>query len=107
MASVGFGTYIYLFDRFHPVEMPLSKIAQAFEEDPLKPFALLRELVEEKTGGVKSVRFYGSYFNPSKQTAVLEYFVEVDEGTVGVKIVHADNPSRALMEYYKAERLKP
>jgi len=45
---------------------------------------LLKGLIEEIAGKVKSVRLYRSYFNPSTQTAVLEYFIEVKEGTLGV-----------------------
>ena len=104
MNEVMLGTYLYLYDILTPVELTFSELVQAFEEDPIKPYMLLKELVEEKTGKVKDVKLYKSYFSPSTKTAVLEYFIKVEEGTLGVKIVHAEKPSKALMEYHKAER---
>jgi len=59
--------------------------------------------VKRYVSGIKRVRLYGSYFNPASGVAVVEYIVKAEEGEVGVKVVYAEDPGRALMEYYEAE----
>jgi len=74
----------------------------------MKPFELVRSLVEEELGEVRGVRLYGAHLDPESMTAVIEYMVdfrgEGRRGAHGMKIVHAENPRKAIMEYYRAER---
>ena len=62
---------------------------------------MVEKLVEKHHKPVKNVRLYASYFDPRTMTAVIEYIVEFDTGTLSAKIVHANNPSKALIEYYR------
>jgi len=98
------GTYLYMSDLFRPLPYNFGEILQAWEEDRMKPFELVRNLVEELGEEVRSVRLYGAYFDPKTMTAVIEYMVDFRRGTYGVKIVHAENPRKAIMEYYRVER---
>ena len=98
-------TYFYLMDIFKKLPYDFQDILEAWEEDPMKLFEMIRSVVEDELGVIRDVRIYRSYFNPQNMTAVVEYIVKFKEGTVGVKIVHAENPAKALMEYYEAERV--
>lgn len=69
----------------------------------MKLFEMIRSLVEDELGVIRGVRLYRSYFNSESMIAVVEYMVKFERGTVGVKIMHAENPAEALMEYYEKE----
>ena len=101
-------TYIYILDGFKKLPISFSDILEAWEEDRMKPFKLVRKDVEEELGRILGVKLYGAYFNPEKMVAVIEYMVEFQgkgsSGVYGVKIVHAEYPELALIEYYKAEK---
>jgi len=61
--------------------------------------------VERELGEVRGVRLLGAFLEPSSMTAVVEYLVGLaGGGEASVKVVHADDPGRALMEHYRAER---
>lgn len=106
--SVPSKTYLYMSDLFRPLPYSFSEILEVWEEDRMKPFELVRDLVEEELGKIRDVRLYGAYLDPESMTAVIEYMVdfrgEGRRGTHGVKIVHTENPQKAIMEYYEAER---
>ncbi|RLE88563.1 MAG: hypothetical protein DRJ67_01660 [Thermoprotei archaeon] len=101
-------TYLYIGDLFKPLPLSFSEILEAWEEDVMKPFELVRGHVEEELGEVSGARLYGAYLNPETMTAVIEYMVDFEGekvmGVYSVKIVHAENPQKAMMEYHKAER---
>lgn len=101
-------TYLYISDLFRPLPYSFGQIVEAWEEDKMKPFELVKSIVEEELGEIRGVRLYGAYFDPETMTAVIEYMVEYSgEGRRGihsVKIVHAKSPQRAIMEYYEAEK---
>ena len=96
------GAFIYVHDAFIPIDLTLDRMVELFEEGSL--FKAIEGVVEHYVGGVKGVRLYGSYFNPASGVAVVEYMVEAREGEVGVKVVYAEDPAKALTEYYEAER---
>jgi len=55
-------TYLYIGDLFRLLPLSFSEILEAWEEDVMKPFELVRNLVEE-LGWVGSVKLYGAYLN--------------------------------------------
>ena len=101
-------TYLYMSDIFRELSISFNEILEAWEEDRMNPFKLVRRSVEEELGNIIDVKLYGAYFNPEKMIAVIEYIVEFQgkgsSGVYGVKIVHAEYPELALIEYYKAEK---
>ncbi|GEM_PF-767833 len=100
--------YLCISDIFKTLRISFSELLEAWEESKMKPFEFIRKSVEEELGEIRDVRFYGAYFNPEELTAVIEYMVDFQgrgsSGTYGVKIVHAEHPQIALLEYYKAEK---
>jgi len=97
--------YLYVGDVFRPLQLSLRDVLEAWERDRLGPLELVRDEVEAELGVVKGVRLLGAFLDPSSMTAVVEYLVELTEGgEASVKIVCAEDPGRALMEYYRAER---
>ena len=97
-------TYLYVLDQIVPVDIGFAELLEAWEEDKMKPLWLVRKKLEEKLGKIEETVHYAAYFNPENMIAVIEYTVKCDKGTVGAKIVHAENPSKAVMEYYRAEK---
>jgi len=69
-------------DLFRPLLYSFREILQAWKEDRMKPFELVRNLVEEELGEVRGVRLYGAYFDPETMTAIIEYMVDF-RGKVG------------------------
>ena len=100
--------YVYVSDKIIPASIGFTELLEAWEKDELKPFELVRSAVEHALGRIRCVRLYGTYFNPKTMTAVIEYLVDFEElqssGTTSVKIVHAKDPSKAIAEYYEAEK---
>ena len=72
-------TYLYMNDLFRPLPLSFSEILEAWEEDRMKSFELVRDLVEEELGEIRSVRFYGAYLNSETMIAVIEYIVDFRE----------------------------
>ncbi|RLE86584.1 MAG: hypothetical protein DRJ67_06895 [Thermoprotei archaeon] len=86
------------------VDLSFGELIELWKRDPTRLFEILRPLVEEMLGPVKRVVEHATYFNPNGPVIVIEYMVEVEEGKVGIKILHGDDPVKALVEYYEAER---
>ena len=97
------GTFIYVNDTLIPVDLTFEELARLFEEGVFKPLEAVREALG-RLGEAKSVKFNGSYLNIASGMAVIEYILEVEEGEIGVKLVYAEDPVKALAEYYEAER---
>ena len=89
-------TYLYVLDEIVPLDMGFAELLELWEDDGMKPFDKVRGLVEEKLGDIKEASFYAAYFDPEEMTAVIEYMVKCEIGRVGVKIVHAENPVKAV-----------
>jgi len=97
--------FLYVGDVFRPLRLSLGELLEAWEGDRLGLFELVKSDVERELGEVRGVRLLGAFLDPSTMTAVVEYLVELaGGGECSVKVVHADDPGRALMEYYRAER---
>jgi hypothetical protein len=99
--------YVYVLDEAVPIPVGWAELLEAWEEGELKPFELVRGLVEGRLGRVRGVRLYGAYFKPETMTAVIEYVVDFEgrgSGTASVKLVRAEDPGRAIAEYYEAEK---
>jgi len=100
-------TSVYVLDEVLPISVGWAELLEAWEEGELKPFELVRGLVEGKLGRVKGVKLYGVYFKPETMTAVIKYVVDFEgwgSGTASVKLVRAEDPGKAIAEYYEAER---
>ncbi|PLJ77125.1 hypothetical protein [Infirmifilum sp. SLHALR2] len=97
--------FLYVGDVFKPLQLSLDEFLEAWEGDKMALFELVRGEVERELGEVRGVRLLGAFLEPSSMTAVVEYLVELARGgEASVKLVHAEDPGRALMEYYRAER---
>ncbi|RLE99647.1 MAG: hypothetical protein DRJ63_04705 [Thermoprotei archaeon] len=100
--------FLYLNDIFIKIPCSLSDILEAWDEDKLKPFELIRDIIESELGDVVDVRLYDVYLNFEKMILVLDYMVDFQspqaKGTQCVKIIYAGDPRSALMEYYEVKR---
>ena len=98
-------TYVYLMDKFYPIEFSLSEIAELYDEDHMKIFESIRGLIENVLESkVKRARLYKSFLSYKTGTILIEYMVSFEKGTIGVKIIHAHNPVKAIEKYYEAEK---
>lgn len=100
--------YLYFSDIFDVLPYGFEELVEAWEHDPLCLFGFVRDRVERELGIVKGVRHYGTFIDLESMIFVVEYMVDYEgegaSGTVGVKIIYADNPQVALMKYYEAEK---
>lgn len=88
--------FIYVFDLFIPTDLTKKEVMKAFEKDILKPFELVREIVEDKLKGIKNVEFYDASFKGDE--FVLEYAVDFANGRINVRIIGSENPYRFFRE---------
>lgn len=79
-------TFAYFLDIFTHLDIPFEELAEMYETGELRPFELVKSLVERELGTIKDVRLYASYFNPEKPTAVVEYLVTCKVGCVSVMV---------------------
>jgi len=90
--------YVYGLDVFHPTDLRRDEVKKAFNEDKLKPFEYVREIVEDRgITGIRKVEFYDALF--SRDEFLLEYMVEFGGGEIAVKIIGSDNPHE-MLEWY-------
>jgi hypothetical protein len=98
--------YLYAGDLFKPLDLPWGELA-GLVGDPAALLARLRLEVEELLGcrvaGLelfKAVALEGG--------AVVEYLAALEDpiagGEVSVKLIYAEDPVKALSEYYERER---
>ncbi len=97
--------FVYVLDRFIPVDLTRNEVLKAFEEDILKPFEFIKETVKNEMKGIKKVEFYDSYFKRDDEF-LIEYLVDFSNGRAAVKLIASDNPRKLLMDYYRYERNK-
>jgi len=50
------------------------------------------------------VRVYGRFFDSENMDVVIEYLVRCRIGEVSAKIIYSNDPSQALVRYYRKER---
>jgi len=96
--------YVYVLDVFHPTDLRRDEVKKAFDEDRLKPFKYVREIVEDH--GIRSIRnveFYNAIFEGEE--FLLEYMVDFANGRIAVKVIGSDDPRKMLREYYSYLRL--
>ncbi len=96
-------TFVYFLDSFDDIGISFTELAEMFETDTLKPFELVRNIVERELGEIINVKLFASYLDIEKPIAVLEYIVVSKKGHVSVKIIHAASLPIALKEYQSAE----
>ena len=97
-------TWIYVFDEFKPVDIDTGKLFRLVEEDPLKLFGIVREILVNDIKEIRDVKVYDVYFNPSKFELLIEYIVECELGEISVKIIHSRYPKQTLRNYYIYEK---
>lgn len=98
-------TCLYFMDLFKELSYSFQDILEAWDRDPLEPFKMVKDIVEREYGTVYGVRVYGSYFKSQNMTAVIEYMIEHSHEITGVKIIHAENPAKALQNTMKLKDL--
>ena len=98
--------YLYAGDLFKPLDLSWGELVELAE----RPEAVLerfRREIEELAGPVKSLKLRKAVVAGSGE-AVIEYMAELAgekvSGEASVKIVYAENPARALREFYERER---
>ena len=98
--------YLYAGDLFKPLDLSWGELVELTErpEAVLKRF---RREIEELAGPVRSLRLRKAAVTGSGE-AVVEYVAELAgekaSGEASVKIVYAEDPARALREFYGQER---
>ncbi len=98
--------YICLLDLFIPTDLTRKEVLRAYKEDQLKPFELVREIVEDAgVRGIKNVKLYKTFFRGKE--FLIEYFVTFSNGQLSVKLIGSNEPQKTLNEYYKWERTPP
>jgi len=91
--------FVYVLDMFIPTDLTRREVLKAFEEDKLKPFEFIREIVEDKgVRGIKSVQLYDTLFKG--EDFLLEYTVDFANSKIAVKVIGSDDPRKMLGEYY-------
>jgi len=91
--------FVYVLDLFVPTDLTKGEVLKAFEEDKLKPFEFIREIVEDKgIKGIKTIDLYGTLFK--KEEFLLEYAVNFANGRIAVKVIGSNDPQKMLKEYY-------
>jgi len=99
-------TWVYVLDEFRPVDVEEKRLLEIVEEDPLKLFEAIREVLASDIKEIRSVRVYDVYFNPSNSELLVEYLVKSELGEISVKFIYSDSPSQTLLNYYKYETEK-
>jgi len=90
--------FVYVFDLFIPTDLTRKEVLKAFKEDKLKPFELIREIVEDKgIERITDVDLYNAMFK--ERDFLLEYMVIFANGTVAIKVIGSNNPQKMLREY--------
>jgi chaperonin GroEL (HSP60 family) len=98
--------YLYAGDLFRPLDLSWGELVELAE----RPEAVLERFgreIEELAGPVKSLKLRKAVVAGSGE-AVVEYIAELAgekaSGEASVKIVYAEDPARALREFYEREK---
>jgi len=98
--------YLYAGDLFKPLDLSWGELVELAE----RPEAVLerfRREIEELAGPVRSLRLRKAVVAGSGE-AVVEYVAELAggmaSGEASVKIIYAEDPAKALKEFYEGER---
>jgi chaperonin GroEL (HSP60 family) len=98
--------YLYAGDLFKPLDLSWGELVELAE----RPEAVLerfRREIEELAGPVRSLKLRKAVVAGSGE-AVVEYVAELAggmaSGEASVKIVYAEDPARALREFYEREK---
>ncbi len=98
------GSFVYFMDRFVKIDLSFGELVEMFEKDYRAPLKYIKDIVEENIGKIDSISRYSTFIDNDEKIAVIEYFILFDKGEISVKIICADNPKKALMKYYDAEK---
>lgn len=98
------GTFVYFMDRIVRIDLGFGELVEMFNWDYMDPLNYVMNIVEKHAGRVKGIKKYAVFIDRDSGVAVLEYIVLIGRSEISVKIVHADNPRTALMEYYEAKK---
>jgi len=96
--------YLYIMDKFIPLIISPSEFLELATDNPLKLFKSIKSIVEGEVGQIYDVRVYGRFFDSENMDVVIEYLVRCRIGEVSAKIIYSNDPSQALVRYYRKER---
>jgi len=97
-------TWIYIFDEFKLIDVDTGKLFRLAEENPLRLFEIIKEVLVDDIKEIRDVKVYDIYFNPSNFELLIEYIVECELGEISVKIIHSRIPKQTLRNYYIYEK---
>jgi len=91
--------FVYVLDLFIPTDLTKREVLKAFDEDKLKPFEFIREIVKDNgVKGIKGVDLYDTLFKGND--FLLEYTVDFANGRIAVKVIGSNDPRKMLRDYY-------
>lgn len=91
--------FVYVLDLLIPTDLTRKEVLKVFEEDKLKPFEFVREIVEDKgVKGIKGADLYDTLLKGDE--FLLEYVVNFANGKIAVKVIGSDDPRKMLRVYY-------
>jgi len=96
-------TWVYVLDEFKPARVKAEDALRLMKEDPMRLLRLVNDLLPDMIRGARSVRVYDVYTNPHTSEALVEYIVNINAGSISVKVIVSDNPARTLRDYYVYE----
>ena len=97
-------TWLYIFDEFKPLDISIDKLLELVEDNPLRLFEEVKDILTEYVKEIKHVKIYNTYFNPHGSELLIEYLVECELGEVSVKVIYSNNPVVTLQKYYEHEK---
>jgi len=97
--------WIYIFDEFKPLDLDLATILELVNTDPLKLFAIIREVVEDYVKDIENVKVHKVFSDPHNFELLVEYIVRCRLGEISVKLIYSKNPAETLRKYYNVEGL--
>jgi len=98
--------YLYAGDLFKPLNLSWGELVE-LAEGPEAVLERFKRKIEELAGSVKSLKLRKAVVAGSGE-AVVKYLAERTgekaSGEASVKIIYAEDPARALREFYERER---
>jgi len=74
-----------LLDNFYSVDIPLDRLAELYDEDPLRIFELVKPFVERLVSRIDDVKLYRSFLSRRSGSASIEYMVKTSLGGYALK----------------------
>lgn len=86
------------------MELSFGKLTELYDENHMKIFELFESLVEDiLESKVSRVKLCKTFLNLKTGAALIECMVNFGKESISVKVLHADDPIKAITKYYEAE----